>query len=431
VRRLKAEVQLARRVSHPNVCRIYDLGSHVLEHSEASIHFLTMEFVDGEPLGQRVRTGGALPLDEALSYARQLLAGLSTAHRAGTLHRDLKSDNVILRMGSDGTVSPVILDFGLARSLDPGARGLTSGTNQAFVGTLSYMAPEQIEGKQLSAASDLYAFGVLWFEMLTGALPFGAESAAANALERLRKRPASPSSVNPHLPKALDAIVLGCLARHPGDRFQSADEVLEALKAWERSPGPSRGSARRVIALGLASTLVATVAGWALLTDGSRQDVPELRRWQSSAAMVPRSATERTEGAPADPTQQPLASESQPAASVAPAARSRVVKDTPPPGARDQGLLGRATPAAMLPPVSKADTASLPEVAQSLIDETAARQGGQELGQRGLAESPPTPAPPVVEPPPDPAQAPASPKQASHRWENPFEAVVQSAQPEE
>jgi serine/threonine protein kinase len=229
VRRLKAEVQMARRVSHPNVCRIYDLGAHTLERTGAVVHFLTMEFVDGQPLGQRLRAAGPLPPDQALSVARQLLQGLSTAHRAGVLHRDFKSDNVMLRKSSGAEPTPVILDFGLARSLDAEAGRLTTGQNQGLVGTLSYMAPEQIEGRPLTTGTDLYAFGVVWFEMLTGRLPFEAENAAASALERLRKEPSPPSSINPAIPPAVDEIVLRCLSRSAAGRFQSADEVLAAL----------------------------------------------------------------------------------------------------------------------------------------------------------------------------------------------------------
>src|SRR5882724_5613508 len=172
VRRLKGEVQLARRVGHPNVCRIYDFGSHVMAQTGAQISFLTMEFVDGETLGQRVRLAGALPIPEAQKLARQILGGLCAAHEAGVLHRDFKSDNVMLRAeGSDG-VSPLILDFGLARAFDHDSRSGASSSNPMLVGTFEYIAPEQLEGKPHTTASDVYALGVVWFEMLTGELPF-------------------------------------------------------------------------------------------------------------------------------------------------------------------------------------------------------------------------------------------------------------------
>jgi serine/threonine protein kinase len=268
VRRLKAEVQMARRVSHPNVCRIYDLGAHTLERTGAVVHFLTMEFVEGEPLGQRLRGSGPLPLDSALSVARQLLQGLSTAHRAGVLHRDFKSDNVILRMAASAALTPVILDFGLARLLDADAGRLTTGQNLGLVGTLGYMAPEQIEGKPLTTSTDLYAFGVVWFEMLTGRLPFEAETAAAIALHRLHKQPDRPSSLNPEISGAVDQIVLRCLSRFGADRYQAADEILVALDALgevmsqRNPPGATSPGSRRWAGFGVILALVAGSSVW-------------------------------------------------------------------------------------------------------------------------------------------------------------------------
>jgi serine/threonine protein kinase len=232
VKRLKGEVQLARRVSHPNVCRIHDLGAHVMQPSGAQVHFLTMEFVEGETLGQRVRLAGALPLDEVKKVARELVQGLGAAHEAGILHRDFKSDNVILKADAEGQSTAVILDFGLARALDQEADQQPSSSNPTLVGTFGYIAPEQLEGKPHTPASDVYAFGVVLFEMLTGQLPFeSGSSPAVNALERLHKRAPAPSSVNPEVPSTFDALVARCLCRAPEERFQSAREALAALDA--------------------------------------------------------------------------------------------------------------------------------------------------------------------------------------------------------
>jgi serine/threonine protein kinase len=233
VRRLKAEVQLARRVSHPNVCRIYDFGTHVMADSGAQISYLTMEFVDGETLGQRVRLAGALPVEEARELGRAMLLGLRAAHDAGVLHRDLKSDNVMLRAEDGDESSAVILDFGLARALDEDSRH-ASASNPNLVGTFGYIAPEQLEGRPHSTASDVYSFGVVWFEMLTGELPFESSSSPAlAALERLHRPAAAPSTKNPLVPSDLDAIVLRCLRRSPKDRFRTAGEVLSELGALE------------------------------------------------------------------------------------------------------------------------------------------------------------------------------------------------------
>ena len=238
VRRLKAEVQLARRVSHPNVCRIYDFGTHVTA-TGSQVSFLTMEFVAGVTLGKQLRQSGALPVEEARALGRDLLLGLKAAHDAGVLHRDFKSDNVILRQ--DGSrAQPLILDFGLARALDHEAQQ-SSISNQGLVGTFAYIAPEQLEGKPFSTASDVYSFGLVWFEMLTGELPFKPSSSPAlPALERLTRPVPAPSSKNPLVPAELDAIVLACLRRSSTDRLQTAGEVLARLDALSTQRPPPR-----------------------------------------------------------------------------------------------------------------------------------------------------------------------------------------------
>jgi serine/threonine protein kinase len=233
VRRLKAEVQLARRVSHPNVCRIYDFGTHLMAETGAQISFLTMEFVEGRTLGQRLRVAGPLPVDEARALGRELLSGLSAAHAAGVLHRDFKSENVMLRDEPGGGCSPLILDFGLARALGEGSRSSSASTPN-LLGTFSYIAPEQLQGRPHTTASDVYSFGLVWFEMLTGELPFQSPSSPVGAaLARLQESAVAPSSKNPAVPRDLDAIVLRCLRRSPKDRYKTAQEVLSALDAFE------------------------------------------------------------------------------------------------------------------------------------------------------------------------------------------------------
>jgi serine/threonine protein kinase len=250
VRRLKAEVQLARRVSHPNVCRIYDFGTHVMPETGVQLHFLTMEFVEGETLGQRIRLGGALPIPEALETARELLLALRAAHAAAVLHRDFKSDNVMLKLAPSEQTTPVVLDFGLARAVDhhttsSGASASASASRPTFVGTFGYMAPELLEGMPHSTASDVYAFGVVWFEMLTGELPFEGAATPARALKCLQTPAPPPSSINREITSDLDVLVLRCLERSPRDRFRTATEVFEAL-ATLGPPGSISSSFRPV-----------------------------------------------------------------------------------------------------------------------------------------------------------------------------------------
>ncbi len=231
VRRLRSEVQLARRVSHPNVCRIYDFGTHVMRDTGVQLHFLTMEFVEGETLGQRIRLGGPLPPVEALELARELLFALQAAHGAGVLHRDFKSDNVMLKLGPIERASAVVLDFGLARDVDQAPPASVS--QPTFVGTFGYMAPEVLEGMPHSTATDVYSFGVVWFEMLTSQLPFEGATSPARALQCLEAAPPAPSSFNAKVSRDIDELVLRCLARTPQDRFSTVSEVLDALDALD------------------------------------------------------------------------------------------------------------------------------------------------------------------------------------------------------
>jgi len=271
VRALKGEVQLARRISHGNVCRIYDFRTHVIETTGVAVHYLIMEFVDGESLGKRLRDKERLTVEEAIEIGRELLLGLRAAHQAGILHRDFKSDNVMLRIEVNGQTRPVILDFGLAKALNEHGHAASAYTqDRGMVGTLGYMAPEQIEGAPLSQATDIYAFGVVLFEMLTGRLPFTGETPAASAVARLHCAPIAPSHLNPDVPEWVDAIVHKCLGRHPEDRYGSAEEVLAAVAIGPTQPrgvAPSlpprpRWSAR----VGVALLLTASVAlGWRMV----------------------------------------------------------------------------------------------------------------------------------------------------------------------
>jgi serine/threonine protein kinase len=263
VRRLKGEVQLARRVSHPSVCRIYDFGRHVLAGTGTQLHFLTMEFVQGETLGQRLRLAGALPEAEAHRLARELLLALRAAHEAGVLHRDFKSDNVMLKAGPDGQSTAVVLDFGLARALDHDEAASVSSPQ--LVGTFGYMAPEQLDGRPHTTASDVYSFGVVWFEMLTGELPFRTASFPTAAAPRsLGRSAAPPSSINPQVSRAVDALVLRCLEQTPAARYQTVGDVLAALDRLAVS-APASGRRRWFLPGALAAAVTASLASpWLL-----------------------------------------------------------------------------------------------------------------------------------------------------------------------
>jgi hypothetical protein len=238
-RRFKAEVRNAQRVAHPHVCRIHDLHEHYDSSSGAPLPFFTMELIDGERLAQRL-LGGALPLVDTQRIALQLLDGLAAAHARGVLHLDFKSDNVMLRRGTSQPEA-AITDFGLSRVFGDSG-GLVTSDRRQFAGTLPYMSIEQLECREsLGPASDVYAFGVVLYEMLTRALPFEGESLGTLLMKQLNERPEPPSRRAPGLSHAVDRFVLRCLNREPRERFTDAGAALAALSAigeWARPRTP-------------------------------------------------------------------------------------------------------------------------------------------------------------------------------------------------
>jgi serine/threonine protein kinase len=258
-RRFKEEVRNAQRVGHPHVCRINDLHEHEGTFGPP-LPFFTMEYVDGERLGNRLLEG-PLPLEDVRVIAHQLLDGLRAAHQRGVLHLDFKSDNVLLRRHGD-TPDAVIMDFGLSRVLGSESKLRTSDRRQ-FAGTLPYMSVEQLECREeLGPATDIYAYGVVLYEMLTRSLPFEGDSLGAVLLKQLNERPAPPSRHVPGLSPALDRFVLNCLKSDPRLRYRDAGEALIALEAvgpWWR-PRPTRTWLWKVTA-----PLAAAAVGGALL----------------------------------------------------------------------------------------------------------------------------------------------------------------------
>ena len=209
--RFRNEVRIARRVSHPNVCRVYDFGE--VEGQT----FFTMEYVDGEDLASLLRRIGRLPQDKALDIARQLCAGLAAAHTKGVLHRDLKPANIML----DGRGQVVITDFGLAGVADD-IRG-----SEVRSGTPAYMAPEQLEGKEVSTRSDIYSLGLVLYEVFTGKRAFAEKAAALRG--RGDHTPSRPSSVVKDLDPIVEKVILRCLENESAARPATALAVAGAL----------------------------------------------------------------------------------------------------------------------------------------------------------------------------------------------------------
>ena len=212
--RFHQEVKLARRVTSPHVVRTFDLGQHGDEH------FLTMEYIDGRSLARLVEDG-PLSHEEFLRVARAAAAGMAAAHATGVLHRDLKPDNILV--ARTGRIA--LSDFGIAR---PSAGPLA--TSDRFVGTPAYMSPEQVEGAdQIGPAADVYAFGAIMYEMLTGRRPFPGGDAFAVALARLRQPPPDPRAHRAGLPASIAEIVVRCMAREPAGRYPDGAAVAAAL----------------------------------------------------------------------------------------------------------------------------------------------------------------------------------------------------------
>ena len=215
--RFLGEVRTARQVSHPNVCRVHDIGE--IQTETGAQHFLSMEYIDGEDLSSLLRRIGRLPADKAVEISNQLCAGLAAAHDAGILHRDLKPANVMI----DGRGKVRITDFGLA-GLAEQFRG-----QEVMSGTPAYMSPEQLAGKEVTTRSDIYALGLVIYEIFTGKRVF-----EAGSLDELRRMHESSAPTNPSLhvkeiDPQVEKLILRCLAKDPADRPASATQVAAAL----------------------------------------------------------------------------------------------------------------------------------------------------------------------------------------------------------
>jgi len=212
--RFRNELRLARRITHHNVCRIYDFNR--LGDSAC----ISMEFVDGSSLREMLNRTGRLEIPQVLNIARQICAGLGEAHIQGIVHRDLKPENVML----DRFGSVKLMDFGIAKSVDN--RSTATGS---FLGTPAYMAPEQAEGKPVDRRSDIYALGLVLYEMFTGQAAFSGDTPLAVALKQIRETPLPPRDLQPSLPAQVESVILQCLCKDPERRFQAVEQVQAAL----------------------------------------------------------------------------------------------------------------------------------------------------------------------------------------------------------
>ncbi len=226
VARFQREAESAAALQHPNIVAVFDRGE------ADGTPYIAMQYLEGPTLKQLIDKG--LAPEEAVRLIRQVLEGARFAHRHGIVHRDLKPQNVIV----DGEGKATVTDFGIARA------GVSEITQAGSVmGTPHYLSPEQAQGLEVTAVSDLYSVGVMLYEALTGQVPFEGDSAVAVAMKQVSQPPQRPSSINPQVSPALDATVMRALEKEPGRRFQNADAFIAALDAALKEPGVEQGTA--------------------------------------------------------------------------------------------------------------------------------------------------------------------------------------------
>jgi Tol biopolymer transport system component len=287
--RFEREAKTISQLSHPHICALYDVGN------QDGVEYLVMELLEGETLADRI-SRGPLPAEQVLRYGIEIADALDKAHRQGIVHRDLKPGNVMLTK-----TGVKLLDFGLAKVVAPLSQqsGLTSLPTMAhaqnltqegtILGTFQYMAPEQLEGKDADARTDIFAFGAVLYEMATGRKAFAGTSQASLISAIMKEEPAPIAALQPMTPPALDRVVRTCLAKDPEERWQSAHDIKSEL-AWIGQAGSQAGVAAPVVAtrrrrdraawaaIGLvAGAILAAAASWALLRSGPAAPQPVTR----------------------------------------------------------------------------------------------------------------------------------------------------------
>ncbi len=224
--RFEREARAASNLNHPNIAMVHDLGQ-----LDDGTLYMVMEFIEGDTLKAVIGRDGPMPRARIVRLLGQIVSALAAAHRNGIVHRDLKPQNIMVTRDAEGHEVAKLLDFGIAKTMDDAATQLTA--TGLSLGTPQYMAPEQANGGQVDGRSDIYALGVILYEMLIGEVPFEATSTPAVLVKHLTELPAPPSKRRPdlHLPAELEAIALRCLEKDPANRFQSAEDLQAALDA--------------------------------------------------------------------------------------------------------------------------------------------------------------------------------------------------------
>ena len=309
--RFRSEIKLARRVRHKNVAAIHDYGD------DGGLLFISMEYVDGQDMKQLLRKRGALPPSEAYELAIQVTEGLQAVHDAGVIHRDLKTPNIMV----DARGLARLMDFGIAKQHTEGA---TTGTGN-IVGTPEYMSPEQAQGRKVDFRCDIYAMGIVVYELFSGQVPFRGETPIATILKHIQEPPTLEGPSAPLLPTPLIPVLRKALAKEPDQRYSSAAELAEALRS-ARTPlrkqellstqvlqAPTMkqrpvdvGSSRRWIAVA-AAVLAAAAGAYAALTWASHQKAADATPAPTAVPSLPPSPAPATEPPTPERTLPPVA----------------------------------------------------------------------------------------------------------------------------
>ncbi len=432
IERFRREARSAASLSHPHIVQIYDRG-----RSADGSYYMTMEYLPGGTLKRRILREGALPSHEAAGLALQIAGALGLAHERGVVHRDVKPQNILLTTAGNAKVG----DFGIARASSATA---LSGTSM-ILGTASYMSPEQAMGEFVGPASDLYSLGIVLYEMLTGALPYDAETPIGIALKHVNETPRPPRETNPNVPEGLNVVTAKLLAKHPEDRYANTDELIQDLQRvraglpplatlpadvqettiLSRPPRraaaslPSvRSKSRRKVA-GLTVTALASVSLLGGVALAISNDLPileqarkvtglgEENREVENLAMSP-AEEETVEEEPAEEeTVEEEPAEEEPEAGgqtrESSKAEDEATASSPPPAVRSKA---QSTPAA--PPMEKIPTPVPVAATEQVTVASPAREATQ-----APATSSPAPKPSEKKPQPVPAKAQKAPKQAT------------------
>ena len=275
VTRFKREAQAAGKLNHPNIVNMYDVGF------DQDLHYIIMEYVNGETLKEYITRHGRLSIDEAVKFTIAIAEGLEHAHTMGIVHCDIKPHNVIITQ--TGRVK--VTDFGIARAMN--ATNTVMYTN-SILGSAHYLSPEQASGKPVDGNTDIYSLGVVLYEMLTGRVPFEGETPIAVALKHVREKVAPPTRYNPSIPPLLEAVVMKALSKNPADRFDSISDMISDLRL---SQGFTMGKTQRHEPYDFATQMIPTVDPEALedfsTIQEERKDEGQKKSMLSKIASIP------------------------------------------------------------------------------------------------------------------------------------------------